>query len=93
MKKLILIVFLCLNVFGAEKIEISKNIVNLEIDENNSIFNIKDVLVLDKRGVPYSSSRIIYEIRFKGNNTATLSYSELETYNKLIELFKSYNMQ
>ena len=91
MKKLILMVFLCLNVFGTEKIEINKNIVNLELDERNFIFNIKDVLVLNKRVINYPN-KVVYDIRFKGN-TFSIDYSEPEIYSKLIELFKSYNMQ
>ena len=42
MKKLILVIFICLNVFGTDKIEIDKNIVNLEVDEQNFTFDIKD---------------------------------------------------
>ena len=35
-------IFICLNVFGTDKIEIDKNIVNLEVDKQNFTFDIKD---------------------------------------------------
>ena len=85
MKKLILMVFLCLNVFGTEKIEINRNIVKLEIDERSFIFDIKDVVILSKY-------EVMYYIRFKGNDFS-IKYSEPETYSKLAELFKSYNIK
>ena len=92
MKKLILTIFLSLGVFGSEKIEINKNIVNLEVDEKNFIFNIKDVLTSNKTAISYPN-KVVYSIKLKEGNGYSISYSEPETHDKLIELFKTYNMQ
>ncbi len=91
MKKLILVIFICLNVFGTDKIEIDKNIVNLEVDEQNFTFDIKDVLSINK--TVNNLDMVYFTIRFKGSHSFNIVYRESETHNKLIELFKSYKMQ
>ena len=91
MKKLILVIFICLNVFGTDKIEIDKNIVNLEVDEQNFTFDIKDVLSINK--TVNSLDMVYFTIRFKGSHSFNIVYREPQTHNKLIELFKSYKMQ
>ena len=91
MKKLILVIFICLNVFGTDKIEIDKNIVNLEVDEQNFTFDIKDVLSINKT---VNNLDMVYcTIRFKGSDSFNIVSRESETHNKLIELFNSYKMQ
>lgn len=92
MKKLILMVFLCLNAFGEEKLEIDRNIVNLITDEDSYLFDIKDVLVLKKTNIDYPN-RTFYSISFRVGGGFNIDYSEPETHKKLIELFKAYNNQ
>ena len=91
MKKLILVIFICLNVFGTDKIEIDKNIVNLEVDKQNFTFDIKDVLSINK--TVNSLDMVYFSIRFKDSHGFNIVYREPQTHNKLIELFKSYKMQ